>query len=163
MFDCMCNTQKFFVIEPTQRGWRTSESNTEFTLVSCTWHLCSAPLFFIYFTMTYKPIFSPVCVWNMTENALNEWSWIDGWLVRVGISISEYHLGLIFHCKKFILAGIRISQRCRWGFHSSGTLRRIISLKNGIHRCIFLLRCLRGKYTTDKITCGDVWKIWWTD
>jgi len=21
----MCNTQKFFVIEPTQRGWRTSK------------------------------------------------------------------------------------------------------------------------------------------
>jgi len=25
VFDCMCNTQKFFVIEPTQRGWRTSK------------------------------------------------------------------------------------------------------------------------------------------
>ena len=24
VFDCTCNTQKFFVIEPTQRGWRTS-------------------------------------------------------------------------------------------------------------------------------------------
>ena len=24
MFDCTCNTQKFFVIEPTQRRWRTS-------------------------------------------------------------------------------------------------------------------------------------------
>jgi len=25
VFDCMCNTQKFFVIEPTQGGWRTSK------------------------------------------------------------------------------------------------------------------------------------------
>ena len=26
MFDCTCNTQKFFVIEPTQRRWLTSRS-----------------------------------------------------------------------------------------------------------------------------------------
>jgi len=27
----MCNTQKCFVIEPTQRGWRTSKSVKIFT------------------------------------------------------------------------------------------------------------------------------------
>jgi len=25
VFDCMCNVQKFFLIEPTQQGWRTSK------------------------------------------------------------------------------------------------------------------------------------------
>ena len=38
---------------------------------------------------------------------------MDGWLVTVSIPISEYHLELIFQCKKFILAAIKISQRFR--------------------------------------------------
>ena len=34
VLDCMCNTQKFFVIEPTQRGWHTSKLKKKITVVS---------------------------------------------------------------------------------------------------------------------------------
>ena len=41
VFDYMCNTQKkFFVIEPTQRGWRTSKSKLEWKALVL-WRVCT--------------------------------------------------------------------------------------------------------------------------
>jgi len=73
----MCNTQKFFVIEPTQRGWRTSKSGVlSFIFRSG----ISDRMFYVFLTSSLHSTFplrqqiAPT-YWSIT-NITMEWYWM---------------------------------------------------------------------------------------